>query len=195
MEFIKSGELIAKARKDKNYTQKQVAELLNVSDKAVSKWETGAGCPDIGTVAGLAKLLEIDEKTLLSGIAESKDKDNGNLKKTKFYVCSNCGNVLTGTSEADISCCGMKLQCLNCDPKDCSHEILIETIDGDYYITVKDHPMTKSHYISFMCFVTGDKMHLTKLYPEQSAEARFAKQGHGFIYVYCNNHGLYKKLL
>lgn len=47
MDAGKTGELIAQARKQKNMTQKQLAEALHISDRTVSKWERGAGFPDV----------------------------------------------------------------------------------------------------------------------------------------------------
>ena len=55
-----------------------------------------------------------------------------------------------------------------------------------------NHDMEKSHYISFMCYVTADRAEMVKLYPEQNAAARFQKRGHGYLYAYCNRHGLFR---
>ena len=52
--------------------------------------------------------------------------------------------------------------------------------------------MTKTHYISFMAYVTSDAVTIKKLYPEQSAEARFPMRGSGWLYLYCNQHGLFR---
>lgn len=61
------GGLISEIRKEKGLTQKELAERLNVSDKAVSKWETGRGAPDIGSLESLADVLEISVNELLAG--------------------------------------------------------------------------------------------------------------------------------
>ena len=53
--------------------------------------------------------------------------------------------------------------------------------------------MSKNHYISFIAYVTNDRCEIVKLYPEQSAEARFLRRGKGIIYAYCNKDGLIKK--
>ena len=67
-------------------------------------------------------------------------------------------------------------------------------VDGEYYVTM-DHPMTKTHYISFAAYVTTDTLYLTKLYPEQDMAVRFPKRGRGELYVYCNRHGLFRAAL
>jgi desulfoferrodoxin (superoxide reductase-like protein) len=53
--------------------------------------------------------------------------------------------------------------------------------------------MDKTHYISFLAFVTADRVQFVKLYPEQSAEARFHLSGRGVLYALCNRHGLFTK--
>ncbi len=195
MDYKKSGELIAEARKEKGYTQKEVAARLNVSDKAVSKWERGTGCPDVRILSDLADLLEIDAKVLLSGIAACNTLSNGNLKHLKFYVCSNCGNIITSTGTTEIACCGKKIKELKVNKEDNKHTITCEIVDNEYYIKITDHPMTKKHFISFVGYVTGDRSYLVKLYPEQNCEVRFKKEGHGMVYLYCNEDGLFQKMI
>ena len=53
--------------------------------------------------------------------------------------------------------------------------------------------MTKENYISFIAYVTYDKVYLNKLYPEGHAEARFRYSGHGIFYAYSKAEGLYMK--
>ena len=53
--------------------------------------------------------------------------------------------------------------------------------------------MTKAHFISFVAFVTSDRMQLVKLYPEGNAETRLQLRGRGSLYWYCNRHGLFRK--
>ena len=194
MDYKKSGELISKARKEKGYTQREVADRLNVSDKAVSKWERGAGCPDVRILNNLAEVLEIDAKVLLSGIASCNERDRGNLKSMRIYICPVCSNIITSTGTAEIACCGKKLKSSEIHKEDESHSIITQMIEDEYYVRI-DHPMTKEHYISFICYVTCDKVNLIKLYPEQSCEIRIRKTGHGFIYAYCNEDGLFRKAI
>jgi len=70
----KFGAIIAKARKDKDMTQKALAEILRVTDKAVSKWERGKGYPEITLIPALSKALDIPAKDLLCDDAENNDE-------------------------------------------------------------------------------------------------------------------------
>ncbi len=67
MDQIKIGKFIAQCRKEKDLTQRQLADELGVSDKAVSKWETGKGLPDAGYMVPLCKTLGISVNELLTG--------------------------------------------------------------------------------------------------------------------------------
>lgn len=196
MDCEKVGNLIYKLRKEKNMTQKQVAELLNISDKTVSKWERGLGCPDVSILTELSKIFDINIEKILLGDLKPNDLDGGNMKRIKFYVCSNCGNIITTTGEGEISCCGRKLKSEVSKTIDNNHEITVEEIENDYYITI-NHEMTKEHYISFVAYVTYDRVLLIKLYPEQSPAVRFpklcGKLERGKFYIYCNKHGLLMK--
>jgi len=113
------------------------------------------------------------------------------MKKAKFYVCPTCSNVLFGTGEAEISCCGKKLAALPVSADNDKHRMNIEEIEYDYFITI-DHDMTKTHYISFVAYVGYDRILLIKLYPEQNAEVRFPQMQGGKIFAYCNEHGLWE---
>ena len=74
MEQEKIGKLIAVKRKEKGLTQEQLAEKLGVTNKAVSKWETGKGMPDLAIIQELSKILGITVSTLLNG-EESKEDE------------------------------------------------------------------------------------------------------------------------
>jgi len=65
-------------------------------------------------------------------------------------------------------------------------------MEDEYFISV-EHPMTKDHFISFVAFAAADRLQLVKFYPEGNAQTRFKRCGHGFLYICCNRHGLYKK--
>ena len=67
MEQIKIGKFISECRKKKGLTQKELAEKINVTDKAISKWETGRGIPDSSIMIDLCKELNITANELLSG--------------------------------------------------------------------------------------------------------------------------------
>ena len=77
MDQIKIGKFIASCRKDAGMTQAVLAEKLGISDRAISKWETGKSMPDSGIMLELCELLNINVNELLSGeriMAESYDK-------------------------------------------------------------------------------------------------------------------------
>ena len=114
------------------------------------------------------------------------------MLRAKLYVCPVCGNVIHSVGEAEISCCGVSLPPLEAEETDVTHQISVEAVEHEYYVTV-DHEMTKEHYISFIAYVTSDRFELVKLYPEGNAETRFARRGRGFIYYCCNRHGVMKK--
>lgn len=190
MDCIKVGNLIKKLRKEKNMTQKQLSDEMNISDKTISKWERGLGCPDVSLLGELSKIFKVNIDKILSGEMDCNMLNGGNMKKIKFYACPTCGNITTSLGEAEISCCGRILAPLT--PKKCDeeHNIKIENIDNELYITFS-HEMTKEHYISFVAYVTYDRVYFVKLYPEQGGEVRLPLSYKGKILLYCNNHGLY----
>ena len=63
----KIGQFIAKLRKEKQMTQRELAEQLHITDKAVSKWERGLSCPDISLLTSLAGILGVTTSELLNG--------------------------------------------------------------------------------------------------------------------------------
>ncbi len=185
-----TGALIKKLRESKNMTQEELAQKVCVSDKAVSKWETGRGFPDIGLVESLANALGISVIELLSGADITNRNKSADMNKCKFYVCPICGNVIQSTGEALIGCCGITLPPLEPEPMDKEHLIKLEEVEDEYYVTV-DHPMTKMHYISFLAALSDQRIQLVKLYPEGGAETRFKINRVERIYAYCNRHGLF----
>ena len=74
MDKEKTGQLITELRKEKGMTQKQLAEALNVTDKAVSKWERGLSFPDISMLEPLSELLDISIMELLAGERQDEDE-------------------------------------------------------------------------------------------------------------------------
>lgn len=190
MSYIQ-GKHIRELRERKKYTQKQLADSLNVSEKTVSKWENDRGLPDISLLESLAETLQVSVAELFNGQCNENKNVVANMRRSSFYVCPVCGNVLHTMGEGTYSCCGILLPVLSVENEDAEHEIKVENMDGEYYVTV-NHPMEKGHFISFIAYVTSDRIQLVKLYPEQSAEARFRRYGRGDIYAYCNRHGLYK---
>lgn len=192
MDCTKVGGLIFRLRKEKGLTQKQLADIMNISAKTVSKWECGMGCPDVSLLGKLSTVLEVNIEKILEGNLETNSEENGNMKKIKFYVCPDCGSIVTSSGKSEISCCGRKLSGLEAKQCDEKHNINVETIENDFYITF-DHKMTKEHYISFIACVSFDRVMLVRLYPEQGGEVRFPKMYVGKLYFYCNKDGLYEK--
>ncbi len=194
MDCKKTGELIYQLRKDKNLTQKQVADKMNISDKTISKWERGVGLPDISLLRELAIILEVSVDSILSGEINTNDTLGGNMNKIKFYVCNKCNNLITTTGEATISCCGKTMEALIPNKANEDHSLKIEPVEDELFIT-SNHEMKKEHYISFVAYVRGDRALIVKQYPEWNLEFRLRKQGRGKLYFYCTNDGLYYQLL
>lgn len=189
MDCAKIGRLISKLRKEKGLTQKNIADALGISNKTVSKWETGLGCPDLSLWPDLSVILGAEITQLMEGEITPNKPDSGNISNIRFYVCPSCGNILVSTGSASIFCCGRKLEHLEISAEE-APEIKREEIDMDYYITV-NHEMTKEHYISFAAYVKSDRIYLNRLYPEQSPSFRIPLTRGGKLYVYCVNHGLF----
>ena len=187
-----TGPTIKNLRESKGITQSDLAEKIGVSSQAISKWETSKGLPDITLIEPLSKALGVSVMELMSGDTVINRNISCNLLRSKFYVCPVCGNIIHSSGEAVISCCGISLPPLEAEKVDKNHEICIEKVEDENFVTV-NHPMEKSHYISFIAYVTGDKINLVKLYPEGNAETRFQLRGSGFVYIYCNKHGLMKQ--
>ncbi len=186
-----TGATIRRLREERNLTQEQLAEKLFVSSKAVSKWETGHGLPDISLIEPLSETLGISVMELFSGESVQNKNKSGNMLRGKFYVCPLCGNVIFSLGDTVISCCGISLPPLDAESCDDEHTVKVETVEDEYYITVS-HPASKTHYLSFFAGVSDSGLQLVKLYPEATPEARFKINRVKWIYAYCNRHGLYK---
>lgn len=186
-----TGAMIKRLREERNLTQAELAEKLHVSDKTVSKWETGKGYPDIAMIEPLAGALGISVAELLAGEDVVNTNKAFNMLRLKIYVCPVCGNVITACGESVISCCGITLPMLEAEDADEEHILSVENIEDEYYLTM-DHPMTKDHYISFILGVSDNGASLTKLYPEGNCEAYVKRSRTRFIYYYCNRDGLFK---
>ena len=187
-----TGATIKCLREERGMTQNELAEQIGVSSKTVSKWETAKGLPDITMLQPLAQALGISVIELMNGEHIINRNVSGNLLRSKFYVCPICGNIIHATGSALISCCGVTLPALEAEEGDSEHTVTVEPVEDEQFFTV-NHPMTKSHYISFLAYVTCDRIQMVKLYPEGDAQTRFQLRGRGYLYYYCNRHGLYKK--
>lgn len=190
MDRYVTGDVIRALRERKGLTQEELAKRIFVSGKAVSKWETGKGYPDVSLLEPLAGALGISVIELLSGQSVRNKNRAANMIRGRWYVCPVCGNVLWGTGAAVISCCGITLPPLEPEAPDEAHGVRVERVENEYLVEV-DHPMTKEHYISFLAAVSDGAVQLVKLYPEGPAQARFRIEGVRRVYGYCNRHGLY----
>lgn len=191
MDCKKVGALLRQLRTERGMTQREIAERLFVSDKAVSKWERGLGCPDISALDSIADLFGVPVETLLSGELNQCGQNGGNMKRLKFYVCEGCGNIFTAASAGEISCCGRKLSPLEASAPDEGHAPKTEIIDDEFYVTFP-HEMSKSHYITFAALAGCDRLYLLRLYPEQDAAARLPRLSGAELYFFCSEHGLMK---
>lgn len=187
-----TGATIKALRESRGLTQAGLAEKLGVSSKTVSKWETAKGLPDISLLQPLAQALGISVIELMNGRQITNRNVSANLLRGKFYVCPVCGNVIHSTGDALISCCGITLPPPEPEDADPAHAVTVEKVEDEHFISIR-HPMEKDHFISFIAYVTTDRIQTVKFYPEGNAETRLQLRGRGHLYYYCNRHGLFRK--
>ena len=192
MDTYITGQTIKNLREKKGLTQAELADQLGVSSKAVSKQETAKGLPDITLIETIANALSVSVMELMTGNAVVNKNISSNILRSKFYVCPLCGNIIRAVGDAVISCCGITLPPLEAEDPDSEHDLTIEKVEDEYFITIHHH-MTKEHFISFVAHLTSDKVQFVKFYPEGNAETRLSLRGGGWLYFYCNRHGLMKK--
>jgi desulfoferrodoxin (superoxide reductase-like protein) len=175
-------------------------ELIALIIRKCSRIRLGAsllwGCVPLVALAlllqPLAAALGVSLIELMNGVTVANRNVSANLLRSKFYVCPLCGNVIHCGGESVVSCCGLTLPPLEAEEADEEHPLRIEEVEDEHFVTV-DHPMTKQHYISFVAYMTTDRMQLVKLYPEGNAQTRLQLRGRGVMYFYCNRHGLFKR--
>lgn len=194
MDYQKTGMLIRSLRIEKQMTQLELAELMHISNKTISKWERGLGCPDVSLLPELSNILGIDMEALLTGELDANQLAGGNMKKLKFYVCPDCGNLITATADTAISCCGKKLSALTPQKADKQEQLQVEIIEQEYYL-FSEHEMTREHYIAFAAILTGDSIVLKKTYPEWNLQIRLPFIQRGMLIWYCTRHGLFYQML
>lgn len=187
-----TGTTIKQLREERSMTQAELAQMIGVSSKTVSKWETAKGLPDISLLQPLAQALGISVIELMSGEQITNKNVSANMLRCKFYVCPICGNAVHCTGNTVVSCCGVTLPALEAEEADETHAITIEAVEDEHFVTVHHH-MTKQHFISFLAYVTSDRIQMVKFYPEGNAETRIQLRGRGSLYYYCNLHGLFRK--
>ena len=187
-----TGTTIKNLREAKGITQAELAARIGISSKTVSKWETAKGFPDISLIEPLAKALGVSVLELMSGDVVTNRNLSANMLRSKFYVCPICGNAIHTLGDTVISCCGITLPALEAEEIDALHSLSIENVEDEHFVHIR-HEMTKTHYISFLAYVTSDRLQMVKLYPEGNAETRLQLRGRGYLYLYCNKHGLMKQ--
>ena len=192
MDHYVTGTAIKELREKMGMTQAELAEKLCVSDKAVSKWETGRGFPDVSLLEPLGKALRISVPELLCGQKVVNTNRGANMLKSLFYLCPVCGNVLFARGDALISCCGIQLPALEAEEPDPEHTLTMRRVEDEIFVSA-DHPMDKEHSLLFIAYMTPDRCEIKALYPEGNAEARFFYRGSGWLYACCNRHGLFRK--
>ena len=194
MDCEKIGALIACLRKEQGMTQRELAERIQISSKAVSKWERGMGCPDVSLLGQLSAVLGVELNALLRGQMPCAKATGGNMKKTKCFVCPTCGSITMTTGEAELACCGRKLSALEAQKATDAEKLTCERVEDEWFIT-SSHPMTKEHSIAFVAFATGERVQLVRTYPEWDLQVRFPARGRGTMLWYCTQHGLYYQYL
>lgn len=103
MDKIEIGSIIARQRKVKGLTQKQLADMLKVSNKTISKWETGEGFPDITILPALAEALSITVDELLGGSPiKNRDNSEDNTIECAEYLASK--TILRFKNACVLSC-------------------------------------------------------------------------------------------
>lgn len=194
MDCEKIGALIRAARRERGMTQRELGEALHISDRTVSKWECAQGCPDVSLLPALSARLGVDLERMLSGDLEPSREKGDSMKRIRFFVCPHCGNVVTATGEASVSCCGRRLEALPPQRAEGAHRLRAEAVEDEWFLTA-EHPMEKGHFLSFVAFVTGERCLLIRTYPEWEMQVRIPRRGHGKLLHYCTEHGLFYQLL
>lgn len=144
-----TGAMIKELRERNNLTQLQLAKRIGVSDKTISKWETGKGYPDISLLEPIAKEFSISVAELIAGNMVTNVNVGANMLRSHFFVCPVCGNVIHSMGEAVIYCHGVRLMPEEAEETDEDHKLFVERVEDEYYVRI-EHEMTKQHYISFI---------------------------------------------
>ncbi len=183
------GNLIKDLRTQNNMTQLELANFLNVTDKAVSKWERNICLPDILVLNKICKHFKLDISSVLSISEETKFSTGENMKSTKYFICKKCSSITMTTGNTKISCCDNVLDETVAIKTTDENRLIITEIDGQRHIT-SDHPMTKENYIWFIAFVKGGEMSFFKQYPQWEINLYLPKFGHGRLLWYAPDIGL-----
>lgn len=136
-------ETIRSLREQRGLTQRSLAEAIGVTDKAISKWESGRGLPDIALIDPIARALGISAAELLTGDVRTNENRAGNMLRSVFHVCPICGNIVFSLGEGSFSCCGSTLIPCEAEEPDEGHALHVERLDGEWYVTL-EHPSISS---------------------------------------------------
>ena len=188
------GGVIFRLRRERGLTQRQLAERLHVTDKAVSKWERGMGCPDVSLLTALSQTLGADLTALLSGRLPPEEPSGGTMKRAKYYVCPVCGGITMTTGQGTLSCCGRTLEALTPRKAAEGEKLSVERVEDEWYVT-SSHSMIKDHHIAFLAFAAGDRVQIIHQYPEWDLSVRIPARGRGTLLWYCTQHGLFYQYL
>ncbi len=183
----KEGNEIRKARLEKGFTQRALAEMINVSDKTVSKWERNLGLPDVATLPKLSRVLGISISSIIGEETEKK------MKKTCFYYCPICHSVASSQGEMEISCCGKRLVALKEEKAKEEEKLMLEDVEDEIHIT-SGYPQTKEDHIAFIAFVNGERTELIRTYPEWDISVRIKKR-RGYLFFFRTNGKLCYQLI
>ena len=120
---------IKQLREQRNLTQSELADLIGVSSKTISKWETAKGLPDVSLLQPLAQALNISLIELMNGEHIINKNISANMLRCKFHVCPVCGNIIQSTGNSVISCCGITLPPLEAEEADADHAVHIQQVE------------------------------------------------------------------
>lgn len=188
MDLTKIGKLIYTLRQNEGWTQKQLAEKMNISDRTVSKWERGAGLPDVALLNELSKIFSVNIEKILSGELSLGEEQGGNMKNISFYLCPQCGDIITSTGSGDITCCGRKITPMVAQPAPAEHKLKVQEIETDFFVSF-EHPMSKEDHLAFAALVSWDRYNFVRLYPESFPEFRIQQLNKKAKLYYGDNQG------
>lgn len=191
MDPVKTGALIRALRTHLGLTQQNLADRLAVSDRTISKWERGLGCPDISL---LAAVLGVSTEVLLTADLAENPPQEGNMKHTVFYICPVCGNLVFSASPAGVQCCGRALEPQRPQKADETQRLHTDPVEDEWYITT-NHPMTKAEHIAFAALLSGGSLKVWRQYPEWDFQLRLPRREHGLLIWYSTRDGLLYQLI
>ena len=152
------------------------------------------GLPDISIVEELAKALHVSLTELFTGDLKTNENVSGNIKKNTILCMPDLWEHYNSCRRREFFLLWNNTSKAGSRNRWGRAFTFVETVDNEFSIVMK-HSMSKGHYVSFIAYVTSGSVEIVKIYPEQDISVRFRKKGHGFLYGYCNRHGLFKKYI